>query len=425
MNSSVMTTDQEQVAADRTGAAPARNRFAGRRVAMVTFSPYPFDPRPRRAIDALLSEGANIDLICLASDNLPRRETLKGLNVLRIPIHHDRRGKLQYAYRYSAFIFISSLVFAWRALARGYDLVYVHNMPDILVLSGMVPKALGARVVLDLHDPMPELMNTIFQVPENSRSVQLLKAVEKFSIRRCDLAITVNIACKRIFSNRSCSAEKIAVVMNSPDDRIFPFRPASSDGLAARASQKPFVIMYHGSLVERNGLDLAIDALARVRETIPTAELRVFGAKTSFLDRMIEFAKGKNVQDIVHFLGPRRLEDLVNEIAKCDLGVIPNQRNAFTDINTPTRIFEYLSLGKPVIAPSTQGITDYFDEGSLLFFQSGDPANLAERIEYAFRHPRELFEIAQRGQKVYLEHTWERERETLLDRLSAILPARA
>jgi spore maturation protein CgeB len=78
-----------------------------------------------------------------------------------------------------------------------------------------------------------------------------------------------------------------------------------------------------------------------------------------------------------------------------------------------------------VVAPSTAGITDYFDKGSLLFFQSGDAGDLAEQIEYAFSHPRELFEIVQRGQKIYLEHTWERERQTLLDRVAGILEATA
>jgi glycosyltransferase involved in cell wall biosynthesis len=425
MNSSLMTQPSDSASRVRPEVTANNRRFAGKRVAMVTFSPYPYDPRPRRAVDALVGEGASVDLICLGGNGAPRRETRNGANILRIQLKHDRRGKVRYAYRYAAFILVSSVIFALRSLVRRYDLVYVHNMPDILVLSALIPKALGAKVVLDLHDPMPELMTTIFQVPEGGKSVQLLKSMEKWSIARSDLTVTVNLACKRIFSNRSCRSEKIAVVMNSPDDQIFPFRAANLDSLGSRAGNKPFVIMYHGSLVERNGLDLAIDALARVRGTIPTVELRVFGAKTSFLDRMMEFAKEKSVQEIVRFLGPRRLEDLVAEIGNCDLGVIPNHRNAFTDINTPTRIFEYLSLGKPVIAPSTPGITDYFDRESLLFFQSGNAGDLAQQIEYAFLHPREVFEISQRGQKVYLEHTWERERQTLLDRVGGILEATA
>src|SRR4029077_7204448 len=219
-----------------SGAPPAgsasRSRLAGKRVAMVTFSPYPYDPRPRRAVDALVGEGASIDMICLGDESAPKREVLNGVNVLRLAIKHDRRGKFAYAYRYAAFILTSSAIFAWRALRRRYDLVYVHNMPDILIVSSLFPKPLGAKVVLDLHDPMPELMMTIFDAPQSGKSVQLLKRLEKWSIARADLVITVNVACKRIFSARSCPPEKIAVVMNSPDGRIFPFRGTRSETLA-------------------------------------------------------------------------------------------------------------------------------------------------------------------------------------------------
>ncbi len=395
-------------------------RFAGKRIAMVTFSPYPFDPRPRRAIDALLKEGASIDLVCLRDKNQPVRETVDGLEVLRVPIEHNRRGKARYAFRYAAFILYSSVVFALRTLTRRYDVVYVHNMPDILVASALIPKLLGAKVVLDLHDPMPELMTTIFHAAPEGRSVQFLKLLERWSIARADLVITVNIACRHIFSNRSCGAEKIAVVMNAPDGRIFPFRPARLD-FDDRPENRPFIIMYHGSLVERNGLEVAIDALEGVRRVVPTAELHVFGPSTDFLELMMKKVHEKKLEGAVRYFGPKRLEELVVEIDKCDVGVIPNHRNAFTEINTPTRIFEYLALGKPVIAPSTKGILDYFSKESLLFLEPGNPDDLAKQIEYAFSHPRELFDIARRGQEVFLEHTWDRERETLLSRMSDVV----
>jgi glycosyltransferase involved in cell wall biosynthesis len=294
-------------------------------------------------------------------------------------------------------------------------------MPDVLVLSSLIPKALGAKVVLDLHDPMPELMMTIFQASPDSRKVRLLKRLEKWSIARTDLVITVNIACKRIFSSRSCPSEKIGVVMNAPDSRIFPFREPTSNRSANPVSDKPFVVMYHGSIVERNGLDVAIDAVARVRFVVPNVVLRVFGPSTPFLERMMEDVRKRNLEGTVQYLGPKSLEDIVREIGECDLGLIPNHNNAFTEINTPTRIFEYLALGKPVIAPSTSGIQDYFSNSSLLFFEPGNPADLAREIEYAFNHPREVLEVAQRGQRVYLEHTWEHERETLLHRVCETL----
>ncbi len=399
-------------------------RFAGKRVAMVTFSLYPYDPRPRRAVDALVGEGASVDLICLENEVAPKREVLNGVNVLRLPIKHDRRGKFAYAYRYAAFILTSSVIFAWRSLVRRYDLVYVHNMPDILVLSSLIPKAMGAKVVLDLHDPMPELMMTIFSVSQGSKSVKFLKLLEKWSIARADLVITVNVACKRIFSSRSCRSEKIAVVMNSPDGQIFPYRATPAETSTGKTDNKSFVIMYHGSLVERNGLDVAIEAFSRVREAIPTAELRIFGANTPFLERMMEVVRNKNLHESVRYLGARRLENLVTEIENCDLGVIPNHRNAFTEINTPTRIFEYLALAKPVIAPFTPGILDYFSKESLLFFEPGNASDLARQIEYTFSHPREVQEIVRRAQQVFLEHTWDRERQTLLGRVSEILNKR-
>jgi glycosyltransferase involved in cell wall biosynthesis len=387
---------------------------------MVTFSPYPGDPRPRRAIDTLVQEGMTVDLVCLGDGAGPHQETLKGVSVIRIPIKNRRGGKLAYAWQYFSFILISAGIFALRSLVRRYDLVYVHNMPDILVLSALVPKMFGAKVILDLHDPMPELMTTIFNLDKDSSSVRIISRLEKWSLARANFVITVNVTCKRIFSSRSCRPDKIGVVMNSPDSAIFPFRAPQANALTSGSPNKAFVIMYHGSLVERNGLDLAVEALARVRKTVANVELRVYGQKTPFLERVMEAARQKGVHEAIHYLGPKRLEELVAEIDACDVGVIPNQRNAFTEINTPTRIFEYLALGKPVIAPNTTGIRDYFGKDSLLFFEPGNSENLADKIEYTVCHPAETKEMVKQGQKVYREHSWPNERAQLVRFVSGL-----
>jgi len=361
-----------------------------------------------------------VDLLCLGDDKAPKHERLNGLDVVRIPVNHRRGGKLSYAYNYFAFILVTTGILALRVIKRRYDLVYVHNMPDILVLCSLVPKALGAKVILDMHDPMPELMTTIFESDKHSLSVRLLERIEKWSMARADLVITVNVACQRIFSSRSCRPDKIGVVMNSPDEKIFPFRGPRSRSNENDATKR-FVIMYHGSLVERNGLDLAIDAFAQIQRAIPKAELRIYGRKTAFLDRVMNEAHNKGLRDRVHYLGPKPLEDLVKEIEDCDVGIVPNHRNAFTEINTPTRIFEYLALGKPVIAPRTPGIQDYFGPESLLFFESGNAEELAARIEYVFSNPSVALETAERGQQVYLEHAWSQERHTLVGLVCELL----
>ena len=296
-----------------------------------------------------MQEGMTVDLICLGDEGEQKREIMGGLRILRLPIKHRRGGKFSYAYNYSAFILICAIILAVRSLRRRYHLVHVHNMPDVLVASSLVPKLLGAKVLLDLHDPMPELMVTIFNLDKKSRSVRVIRLLEKWSIAWADLVVTVNQACVRIFTSRSCRPEKIAVVMNSPDEKIFGFQEPKPP--ETRVTAKRFVIMYHGSLVERNGVDLAVEALERVRTKIPGVELRIYGKKTPFLEKVMGDVRAKGLEDCVTYLGPKSLEKLVGEIATCDLGVIPNHRSAFSEINTPTRIFEYLAGGKPVIAP--------------------------------------------------------------------------
>jgi len=417
------TTTREAAFSPSASSPPAAHneRLRGKRVGVVMFSFYPNDPRPRRALEAMAREGMLVDLICLRGEGSPAREVQGNVEVFRIPLKRRRGGMLAYLYQYAAFIFISSLVFAWRSLTRRYDLIHVHNMPDILVLSALVPKMLGAKVILDLHDPMPELMMTIFKLEKDSWKVRFLRRVEKWSIARANVVVTVSVTFKRVFSGRSCASEKVEVVMNCPDGEIFPMRaPATS----AYASRKPFVIIYHGSLVERNGLDLAVEALALVRETLPHAELRIHGESTPFLDGVMDMAKNRGLQEAVHYLGPRRLEDLVGEIESCDVGVIPNHRNSFTDINTPTRIFEYLALGKPCIAPRTSGIQDYFGSDSLFFFDSGDAQDMARSIEYVFSHPAEVTEVVKRGQEVFREHSWQKERQRLIGVVSGLLDKR-
>lgn len=400
--------------------ASNQGRLQGKHAAMVSFSSFPADPRPRRAAEALLREGMGVDMICLADQGLPRRERQGSLDVLRLPITHRRGGVLSYLLQYSRFILSSAAILAARVMRRSYDLVWIHNMPDVLVASALLPKLRGAKVILDMHDPMPELMTTIYGFGAESLPTKILRSLERWSMARADVVVTVNDACKKIFSSRSCSPEKVQIVMNTPDDAIFPLCQPESYVLNT-APERKFVIMYHGSIVERNGLGLAIEALAKVRHRIPTIELRIYGRRNAYLDQILEAAKREGIEDAVSYRGPKRLEELVAEIKQCEVGVIPNERNEFTEINTPTRLFEYLALGKPVIAPRTPGITAYFAEDALRFFESGDAEDLAKAIEWVYRNPAEAMDSARRGQAVYRSHHWIAEREALLTMVESLL----
>jgi glycosyltransferase involved in cell wall biosynthesis len=409
----------ETVTSELLSPVSPNSSLLGRRAAVLLFSHYPFDPRPRRAAEALVHEGMQVELICLRrSKDEPIRETFNGVDILRIPLRRRRGGPLAYLFQYSTFILSTFVLLSVRSLRRRFALVHVHNMPDLLVFSALVPKLLGAKVILDLHDPMPELMTTIFRLAPTSFAVRLLRRLERWSTAFADLVLTVNLACKKIFASRSCPADKIQVVMNSPDEKIFGFRSPVPELTNRR---EPFVIMYHGSIVERNGLDLAITALAAVRRTVPSAQLRIYGDRTPFLDIVMDLVGKYGLQDAVQYFGGKRSEDIRVAIDECDVGVIPNRRVVFTEINTPTRIFEYLSRGKPVITGRAPGVQDYFAEDALFFFELGDADDLARCITHVFCHPAEVERVVRRGQEVYLAHRWSEERRNLVNRSAELL----
>jgi glycosyltransferase involved in cell wall biosynthesis len=407
MQSNVINSMETPVMAD-----PVKTRrLRGRRVAVIVLNYY---PRVRRSAEAHAEEGMSVEVICAKQKKEDRsRDSINGVEILRVPLQHRRGGKAWYLLHYLRFLATSFILLTLRSLKRRYDLVIVHNMPDILVFSALVPRLLGAKVVLDLQDPMPELMQTIFGAEERSRSVLLLKALEKLSTSFADAVITVSETCRKTFSARSCAAQKVCVVMNSPDEKIFALRPPS----VARSltETRPFVVMYHGTLVERHGLGVAVDAINRVRQVLPNVELRIYGDRTPYLEQVLTEVKDQGHEKWVRYLGSKTLEQIVQAIDGCDLGVVPNCSNVFTQINMPTRIFEFLTRGKPVIGPCTPGILEYFPEDSLVFFELGDAADLARRIEYVIRNPLEVVEITRRGQEVCMAHPWSRERETLVE----------
>ncbi len=396
------------------------NSLRGKRAAVVLYSYYATDPRPRREAEALQLAGMEVDVVCLRQDaGEPSHERLGGVHIHRVPLKRRRAGKLTYAFQYFSFFVSAFLLLTWWRLRRRYDLVHVHNMPDFLVFSALAPKILGTRIILDLHDPMPELMVTIFGLETDSVGVRMLKWTEKLSIRFADQVLTVNQACKEIFSARSCAAEKIQVLMNVPDEKIFKYRSCLDS--SERDPARPFIVMFHGSIVERNGLDIAVEALRLLRANVPAAELWIYGANTSFLNKVMDSVAQNGNENGLRYLGQKSLEEIVAAIQLCDVGVIPNRNNAFTEINTPTRIFEYLSLGKPVISPRAKGITDYFGPEDMIYFELGDAADLARQLEFVYRQPAQARAVTHRGQAVYLRQCWSHAREKFISRVGEML----
>lgn len=379
------------------------------KAAMVVFSGYPYDVRVRREAEALCAEGMTIDLFCLQEEGLPARETIGAIQVYRLPVQRRRGGKLRYFYEYGTFILLSALAVALLHCVRRYRLVHVHNMPDILVVAALFPRLTGAKVILDLHDPMPELYMTKFGIGERHPVIRLLRFLEKVSIGMAHLVLTPNLSFRNLFVARSCPADKIHIVMNSPQENIFRKREPVDGGQA-----EGFVVMFNGVVAERSGVGPALDALCLVRDRIPGLRMDIYGDGED-LERVLRRVTELGLDDVVKYHGSKSLEEIAEEIRRSSCGIVPNIMSPFTNLNLPTRIMEFLALGKPVVAPRTQGIRDYFDEGSLFFFDAGNAESLARALLEIYRDPARCREVTERGAGVYAHYRWEKQRQHLLE----------
>ncbi|MGH8024135.1 MAG: glycosyltransferase family 4 protein, partial [Limisphaerales bacterium] len=397
--------------------------------AVVLYSYYATDPRPRREAEALQRAGAEVDVICLRKDRSePAYEELNGVNVYRVPLSRRRGGKLTYIFRYACFLGASFCLLTLWCFKRRYRLVHVHNMPDFLVFSGLIPRLRGAKIILDLHDPMPELFRSIYHLPADHLIVRWLKKMEQQSIGFADLALTPNIAFRDLFKARSCPPNKIQTVMNSPEEGIF--RGWNGIGIDGRnhwvgtphtSGKRAFRLMYHGLIVERHGLDLAVEALGMLARRISGIELHLYGEHTDYLEKILALAEKLELGNAIQFHGFKKLHEIANDISKADLGIVPNRLTVFTQINFPTRIFEYLAMNKPVIVPRTRGICDYFNENEILFFEPDNVNDLAARIEWAHDHPAKLRRLTERGRRIYERNSWALEENRFLGMVGNLL----
>jgi len=388
-----------------------------RRAAAVVFSYYPADPRVRRETEALAEAGVPVDVICLQGEGEAPVQTYGDITVHRMPLRKKRGGKLRYLWEYFLFFLMALVAVTRLHLKNRYRLVHVHNMPDFLVFTALLPRLTGTKVVLDLHDPMPEVFMAKYRVPASHPSIKLIAVQERLSISFAHLVITPNVAFRECFAKRGTPREKIEVVMNSPQESIFN-RSAQVRG--EPKSKEEFRVMYHGTVVERHGLETALRAVKRLESLVPDLSFHVYG-DGDFVPRFLELVMELKLEDRVVYHGHVPMERIAEAIPAASVGLIPNKKTPFTEINLPTRIFEYLSMGKPVIAPRTRGILDYFDEGSLHFFEAGNLESLAETILKVHTDPalREL--VLRRGLEIYAKHTWREERRKFLAAVETLL----
>lgn len=392
------------------------DRREGLRVAMVHLSDFSLDSRIQRQARALAQRGDEVDLLCVGA-----RETVHvGEGVIRThPLGPSKPqgGGRAYIRGYADFLARALWRLSVLDARRRYDLIEVHNMPDILTAAALLPRLRGVPVILNVHDTFPELFATKYGWPHDHRLVRLLEREERLSAALATRVITVTDQARRCLEERGVGVDRTSVIMNSPDERVFgpPREPVAwpEDG--------PLRVLYHGGLAPRFGVETLIKSFERLRDTVPRLQLRVCGSGED-RDRLAALAAEIAPERIDVAAEPVAFERIPDELRAAHIGVVPTLDDRFTRLLLPVKLLEYAHMGLPIVASRLPGIGGYFSESDLHEFRAGDPQDLARVIEQICGDPREARKRAAEATLRLRGIAWEQQRErylSLVDELTA------
>ena len=150
------------------------------------------DSRLQREVAALLDRGHEVHVWCLRAPGEPVREHRGHLTIKRLPLRHYAGAAIaRRLVEYGVFFIAVTVGVTAMHLRRRLDLVQVNSLPDALVFAALVPRLTGARLLLDLQEPMPEFFETKTGLHERHPAVRLLVTLEQASIRFADAVLTV------------------------------------------------------------------------------------------------------------------------------------------------------------------------------------------------------------------------------------------
>jgi glycosyltransferase involved in cell wall biosynthesis len=361
-----------QVAEFATALGPRLQFQRARRVCMVTHSFYESDNRVTRYAEALAARGDVVDVLALRrSPQIPTRETIEGVTVHRIQNRFGKteRSRLSYLRPLLRFLILSAGWITRAHRRQPYDLLHIHNMPDFLVFAGWFPRITGARLLLDIHDIVPEFYTTKFSGGKPGVTTALLHWIERYSARFAHHVIVSNHLWLEKYAARTGSQGKCSVFINNVNTCLFQPQPRTrNDG--------KLIILFPGGLQWHQGLDIALRSFRKVSVELPQAEFHIYG-DGNMKSSLIALAAELGFNGQVRFFEPVRVKEIARVMANADLGVVPKRADSFGNEAYSTKIMEFMALGVPVVVSNTKIDRFYFDDSVVRFFESGNVDALA------------------------------------------------
>jgi len=386
------------------------------RVAIVVHAVFPGDPRVRRQSDALIEAGYEVDLFCLRQPGEQAEQLDGAQRIVRLPVNRSFIGFAGHIAEYLAFTATAGWRLAREHRRRRYHLVQVATVPDFLALAALPEKLAGVPLLLDLHEDMPEFFRDRFSAPLLRPLLPVVELVTRGSAALADRLITVHEPLRRLSIGRGVAEDRISVVMNGADGRLFdperfPRRPFMVDG--------ELRLVHHSNLQRLYGLDVAIRGLALLRPGLRW-RLDVYG-DGPWRARIQQAIEETATSDRVTLHGRVPIDHLPEVLAGADAGLVPSLKEPYLEYSLSTKLLELAAMGVPTIASDLATFRHHFTDAALRYVPGGEPAALARAVEALAADPAAAEALGREARRQARPYGWEVQRDHYLVVVDALV----
>jgi glycosyltransferase involved in cell wall biosynthesis len=197
------------------------------------------------------------------------------------------------------------------------------------------------------------------------RSTLCASALRRFEIdayRRCDVLITVSHALKEIVvAEAGIPGSKVVVVPNGVDTNAY--KPAASPPGPAGSPGDPLRLVFVGAMYRWQGLECLLQALHLLNRRGRLFSLKLVGDGPEE-GRLRLLAAELGLDEAVRFEGRVAPQDVAEHVATAELCFSGQQEEEGRPMyNSPLKLYEYLALGRPVIASAFADAIETIDPG--------------------------------------------------------------
>lgn len=391
------------------------------RVAMVSHSVYERDNRVMRYAQALSHRGDEVHVLSLSPGNGAAAYTqIDGVHVHRLCERKtgQRTSVLSSVRQTLHFGLLASLQL--RRLRkkrdrgqRPWDLLHIHNLPDVLIQTAIPYRRRGAGVILDIHDLMPEFFSARFSGAASQRCVRWLLSAERWAASQADHVLLASPLWPDRYQQRialmKTKPPACSVFINYVEQQRFPPRtPRQSSALGT-----PIRLIFPGGLHQHQGVDVAIEAVSKLRQRNYPIQLELYGQGPEE-QSLRQLTNRLGLDTCIRFHGVANIEQIAHAMSSCDIGIVPKRADGFGNEAVSTKILEFMSVGLPVVASATAVEQFLFSPKDIEFVTPADPHALANGIERVVTDTARRQHLIARGHQLAQLWSWQRHQERYL-----------